>query len=469
MFGKKLEYNFFAGFDHTGMEQHFELMAKNGWMIERVGLSDSYKKTEPADLHFSVGYYPEATFTDPEDEEEMTFDEFCEAAGWKQAAANGPLKVFYTEEVKPVPLDTEPEIQLENVKKSFGREYMQYGLVFLMAAAALVIGAGTLFNDPIKALSSGGGLYAVVFLVLAGGFYSGSIILSYHLWLKKAQENAQDGRLTPTKSYPWFRKLTVILTIAYLIVICIQFRNFYTVILLLFYALVYAIGDAITNILRRKRVRRELNVIITYAFLIVFVIAFVTGYFKILDRQRASMKNEASEEFHMGGFHWDMEERDALITLKDLQREDSAYKIYYDQDGEDSMLMGWYHAQVEMDIYSEDSPEVITEDMEKIPEDQDYISYTAVISKADVLNRFAVDRLKKENAAENDWTALSEGEAKEMGAKAVYMVETENREVEGRTVYRYLFDLSDRAVCMDTTFVLTAEQGKTISELVKAQ
>ncbi len=469
MFGKKWEYNFFAGFDHTGLEHHFELMAQNGWMIDRYGLVISYKKAEPADLHFSVGFYPEATFTDPEDEQEMTFDDFCEAAGWKQAAANGPLKIFYTEEPDPIPLDTDPKVQIENVKQSFGRDYIQYGLVFLMGIAAVVIGLGSLLQDSIKALSSAGGLLAVCFLVLVGVFYSGSVIVSYHLWMKKAEKNAENEMLTPTKSYPWIRKLTILVIVAFLIAVCMQFNNFYMIVLLLFYIMVYSLGDAITNILRQKRVRRELNIVITYAVLIVFVIAFFTGYFKFLEKRSSSSEIITTQDFYMGGFHWDFDERNALITLKDLGREESAYKIYYDQDGEGSVLMGWYHAQVEMDLYSENPPEVVTDDMEDIPADQDYISYTAVKSRVDWLDRFAVEQLKKKSTADTEWTAVSDAEAKEMGADAVYVTETENREAKGRKVYRYLFDLSDRAVCMDTTFELTAEQGNTISELMKAQ
>ena len=36
MLKTKYEYNFYSFYDHTGMEQHFEKMAAQGWLIEKL-------------------------------------------------------------------------------------------------------------------------------------------------------------------------------------------------------------------------------------------------------------------------------------------------------------------------------------------------------------------------------------------------------------------------------------------------
>ena len=54
MLKTKYEYNFYSFYDHTGMEQHFEKMAAQGWLIEKLGYFWRYRRIEPQALLFAV-------------------------------------------------------------------------------------------------------------------------------------------------------------------------------------------------------------------------------------------------------------------------------------------------------------------------------------------------------------------------------------------------------------------------------
>ncbi len=83
MLKTKYEYNFYSFYDHTGMEQHFEKMAAQGWLIEKLGYFWRYRRIGPQALRFSVVYYSEASEFDPTkpSEGELTFYDFCAQAG----------------------------------------------------------------------------------------------------------------------------------------------------------------------------------------------------------------------------------------------------------------------------------------------------------------------------------------------------------------------------------------------------
>lgn len=109
MLKTKYEYNFYSFYDHTGMEQHFEKMAAQGWLIEKLGYFWRYRRIEPQALRFSVVYYSEASEFDPTkpSEGELTFYDFCAQAGWNKAASRAQMNVFYNEDANAVPIETD--------------------------------------------------------------------------------------------------------------------------------------------------------------------------------------------------------------------------------------------------------------------------------------------------------------------------------------------------------------------------
>lgn len=126
MLKTKYEYNFYSFYDHTGMEQHFEKMAAQGWLIEKLGYFWRYRRIEPQALRFSVVYYSEASEFDPTkpSEGELTFYDFCAQAGWNKAASRAQMNVFYNEDANAVPIETDAALQVETLHQSMKKEQL---------------------------------------------------------------------------------------------------------------------------------------------------------------------------------------------------------------------------------------------------------------------------------------------------------------------------------------------------------
>ena len=61
----KRELNPYSFYDTEGLARHFERMAAEGWLIEKLGYFWRYRRIEPQALRFSVVYYSEASEFDP--------------------------------------------------------------------------------------------------------------------------------------------------------------------------------------------------------------------------------------------------------------------------------------------------------------------------------------------------------------------------------------------------------------------
>lgn len=170
---KKRRLEFFSFYNHTGIEQHLAEMAQKGWMIESISnFYWTYRKIEPKNIHFSVSYYPRASDFDPgPTEEQQTFHDFCAHTGWQLACTWFQMQVFYNEKESPIPLDTDPIMEVDTLhracKKNFlPTHYIMFGLSLLMTCYFF---AGVYF-DPIGLLSSSSRLvtqfaYVCLFLI----------------------------------------------------------------------------------------------------------------------------------------------------------------------------------------------------------------------------------------------------------------------------------------------------------------
>lgn len=149
MLKTKYEYNFYSFYDHTGMEQHFEKMAAQGWLIEKLGYFWRYRRIEPQALLFAVVYYSEASEFDPTkpSEGELTFYDFCAQAGWNKAASRAQMNVFYNEDANAVPIETDAALQVETLHRSMKKEQL-IAWFLMLALLVLVMGcAVVLYSD----------------------------------------------------------------------------------------------------------------------------------------------------------------------------------------------------------------------------------------------------------------------------------------------------------------------------------
>lgn len=151
----------FSFYDHTGMEKHLEKMAQKGWMLEELtSFGWKYREIQPQKLHFSVSFDTRASEFEPEPtEEQYTFQEFCQRSGWKLAAASGQMQVFYNEEEDPLPIQTDPEMEVRMVGKLARRMVPAYLILLVLGFFVGGSWCYSLIHTPIKLLTTPGSTF----------------------------------------------------------------------------------------------------------------------------------------------------------------------------------------------------------------------------------------------------------------------------------------------------------------------
>ncbi len=197
-----------------------------------------------------------------------------------------------------------------------------------------------------------------------------------------------------------------------------------------------------------------------------------------------------------------MAEREAPIVLTDLEGEGSDSNLAYVCETHENVLMSIMRVESTGEglSYSGDVFDNRNSSYE-LPENQMSLNYMIILDKLSFTHDQMVSLMKREYQTDMEWTEVSEEEASAMGANAVYSTEKQRElvdityvsedelPVEGAewdydmngdiyrkdptgkmiTVYRYLFDLDDREICIEVSNPLTPEQGQRIAEIVKEQ
>ena len=213
---RKRRLELYSFYDHTGIERHLERMAEKGWMLEKVENNIwHYRRIKPEKLTFFVTYFPRASELDPEPgEEQKIFFDFCEHTGWKLAAVSAQQQIFYNESPDPVPIATDPQVELETVRRSARKSFLP-GIWVLLACglAVTVMSAIRLRQDPIGALSSAAWLFSSLAWLLVI-LYGASELAGYFAWCHGAKKAAARGEFLETSSRVWLGLDTMRATLA---------------------------------------------------------------------------------------------------------------------------------------------------------------------------------------------------------------------------------------------------------------
>ena len=202
---RRLEYISF--YNHTGLERHFEQMARKGWMIESISnFFWVYRRIEPQEMHFCVSYYPRASDFDPSpSEEQQTFHDFCAHTGWKLACTWFQMQVFYNEQSSPIPLDTDPVMEVDVLHRACKKNFLPSH--YLLLALGLLMGIqfiGEVCVAPIGVLSNASRLVTgVAYLCMLA--ISTTELATYFIWHRKAKQDALDGTFVETPSTTKFQ------------------------------------------------------------------------------------------------------------------------------------------------------------------------------------------------------------------------------------------------------------------------
>ncbi len=192
-------------YDRTGLERHMEKMARKGWMIENItNFGWRYRRIPAEDLHFCVCYYPDASVFDPEPGEgQQTFLDYCRHGGWELACSYGPIQIFYSRREHPVPIETEPMLEVESIHGAMVKTYLPSQCILLVLGVVmewiqlmgLVGNVIVTLSDPLKLFN----LVCWTIVILLAGVEVGA----YFHWHRRAEEDAQQGIFRNAPNTRW--------------------------------------------------------------------------------------------------------------------------------------------------------------------------------------------------------------------------------------------------------------------------
>lgn len=202
---RKYKYMFaqFTFYDRTGIQRILEAQAEKGWLLDKVSnFGWRFRRIEPKKLHFAVTYFPPASAYDSHpSERQQDLIDFCSHSGWKIVATAAQMQIFCNELENPVPIETDPMIELENIHKSAKKNYLPaYYSLGILAAVQIVLQVGQLISFPLTYLSMPTNVF---------NWFSEIILLAmclvetvgYFLWYRKAKAAAENGEFVETKGH----------------------------------------------------------------------------------------------------------------------------------------------------------------------------------------------------------------------------------------------------------------------------
>lgn len=272
----------FSCYDLTGMKNHLEKMALQGWMLQRItNWGWYYRRTEPRAVHFTISYYPRASEFEPEPtEEQLTFQDFCRRSGWHLAAASGQMQIFYNEQEHPVPIETDPVLEVEMIAKAARRMLPVHIILLLLGFCMGGSWCYSLFHDPIGLLASASSLFmGLCWLCLF--LYAVVDLTLYFTWLFRAKRAAQQGDFLPTRGAHRLMQgigvLTVVGLVYWLLASRLPGSQLLFLVILLGYAALLVSVNGTKDFLKRKKVSAKVNRAVTLTVDGVLALAIMGG------------------------------------------------------------------------------------------------------------------------------------------------------------------------------------------------
>ena len=276
---------FHSFYDHTGIEAHLERMAEQGWLLDKIGKAFwHYRRIEPRKLAFAVSYFPRASAFDPgPSEEQETFYDFCAHTGWTLAASSAQMQVFYNDRPSPVPIDTDPALEVDAIHQSAKKGYLISMFVFLgLAIMEEAMFAVQLLTRPLDMLCNSYAIFATV-CYLALFLLTVVELTSYYTWRRRAKRAAEQGEFLPTRSHPVFQKALLALIAAGFVWLAASQASggdgplaVSMVVLTCSIFVIIAVVSGVSALMKRKNVSRDTNLMVTYTLTIVLSLAVVS-------------------------------------------------------------------------------------------------------------------------------------------------------------------------------------------------
>lgn len=110
--------NLFSYCDAQGVCRRLERMAAKGWQLDDIGLLWRYRRAPAQALTYEAVYCSDAELAAPRaGEGAQPLVDYCAREGWELAAQWRQMLIFSNPYPEPVPIETDPLVQLGSIHR----------------------------------------------------------------------------------------------------------------------------------------------------------------------------------------------------------------------------------------------------------------------------------------------------------------------------------------------------------------
>ncbi len=294
------------------MARFLEVQARKGWLlVEICKVFWRFKRIEPKKLHFCVTYFPHISAQDTNATPELLeYREMCAHDGWKLATALNTTQVFYHEGENPIPIETDPMLQVQTIHdlkmqtiRGYGKELIgDFFWLLVFALMGMKVGMIKLALE-----------WYPIFLLLAAGLRILMILLEttqHFLWFWRAKRYAgiYGELLEPGSTLTRLGLICMLaVTLWFTYQMCGIWLWLFNMVFVL--GLVFPVICWISDWLWLHDVTGKQMAVIGLAFGIGFIFVL---------RMSASLADALLPEYHYPGSKWTSYEDDPPMTIWDI-------------------------------------------------------------------------------------------------------------------------------------------------------
>lgn len=316
-------------YDATGIVAHLEKMAQKGWALERIRNNVwRYRRIQPKELRYAVVYLPSSSEFDPgPTEANRELQEFCAQAGWVQVASLAQMHIFCNEAADPVPIETEPQVQLDTLHRAMKKNFLPSQIVLLVLGIfQLAMQVWMYRQDPLDYLSSSSKLVGFICGTLVTAL-SVNDITKYYRWRKKAILAAKDGEFLPTSGSQKFQYFCLavlgVAMVGWILSLVDGQQKFAVLLSFALLGLVYAAAFGMKALMKKLGVAAGIARILVFAVILAASFAYAGGLVYFASK---SVENHWFEEdveiYEWGGLEWNVYHDELPLYVEDLMETD---------------------------------------------------------------------------------------------------------------------------------------------------
>ncbi len=388
---KTYRFVFFSLYQWEEMARYLEEMAADGWLLDKPGNTLwRFRRVPPQKLRFEVVFFPDASGFDPGPTEGLrVMEDYSARDGWRLLAQWGQAQFFVNDREDPVPMETDPVVQVETLRKAMRRTMLPAHFLLLgVILFQLWMELSQLWKDPVDFFSSSFYLGMIPFwlLLLAA---QGCEIGRYFLWVRQARQAAEDGVFLSAGPQRW---TWLLLGLAVLILVWTTLGSaLWTQSLAIWsgcYLLILLLTTLARDAMKRRGVSRRVNRALSIGLCVLLTFGLLSGVTALLI-QRGIGRPKAPESYQFGNHTFSIWQDPIPLRVEDLV---PVAGVRYSSRAETEETFLLARRKYSQDTLLGESPEA--------PE----LEYTIVEVKAAFLYNLCRDSMVKEDPLfERDW------------------------------------------------------------------